>query len=52
MSKSEQYTANARQCLRMARTACSADQKQSWLWLEQSWLAMVAITEKASNNVH
>jgi hypothetical protein len=50
MSKSEQYATNASECLRMARVACRSDQKQSWLWLGQSWLAMAASIGKA--NVH
>ena len=46
MSKSEQYAANARECLRMAETAARPDQRRSWLWLGQSWLAMVAAMDK------
>lgn len=48
MSKSVQYIANARQCLKMARMASRPDQKQAWLWLGESWLAMVATAERAA----
>jgi hypothetical protein len=46
MTKFEQYTANAGECRKMAQRAARADQKASWMWLEQSWLAMVANTNK------
>jgi hypothetical protein len=48
MTKSEQYAANARECRKMAQRAARADQKASWIWLEQSWLAMVANSTLAS----
>lgn len=52
MSKSVQYVANARQCLTMARMASRLDHKQAWLWLGDSWLAMVATAERAAVNGH
>jgi hypothetical protein len=46
MKKSEQYAANARECLRMAEAAGRSDQRRTWLWLGESWLAMVTVTDK------
>jgi hypothetical protein len=48
MGKSVQYVANAWQCLIMARMASRPDHKQAWLWLGESWLAMVATAERAA----
>ncbi len=34
--------------MRMARTASRPGQKQNWLWLGQSWLAIAAVAERTS----
>jgi hypothetical protein len=41
MTKLEQYAANALECRKMAQRAARADQKAGWMWLEQSWLAIL-----------
>jgi len=49
MTKSEQYAANARECRKMAQRAARADQKASWMWLEQSWLAIANANKTTAN---
>jgi hypothetical protein len=41
MSKSDEYTRNVEECSRMASSAKSAEEQNSWLRLADSWRRML-----------